>query len=229
MNDSSWTDVVKAIVGEHWTNQESAVLLSRLPALLKQRGVEPQDFLKGRKLAQALEEDLPSDLLVIRSEQNPIVVGVVPSSASPAPPFSRYFSGTKINNVPPALWRAFTVPLVAGYRRFFSVSPSKYFDILGDAGQPDGSYEIDRSDILGEAPGTASSIHEKIERWKNDNNIKLEAMKIRSSGSQLPKELSDMRALSDALAELEDSDLQRISIPLDIVRKIILSTQKNRK
>ena len=231
MNKNDLAEKVLELVESHWTLQRRALVLSSLPRLLAELGFDVPTVLAGRKLTKALEDDVPG-VEVVRNEMNPIVVGLVPTSAGVRAPFSEYFQPSgRVGNgkVPAALWRAFTAPISQGYRRFVTFDPVRYVDLVDGAAAPSESHEVPRAAVIGESVEAGPLTYNSIDNWLKENGIDLGAIKTTNSGSQAPREVNSVRVLANALAGLDERDAEKIMVPLSVVRKIVAAALQAKK
>jgi hypothetical protein len=223
---------VKTLVSENWSAHKSALLLSALPRLLETRDVRVAAWLNGRKLAQAIEEDLPDAVHLLRNEANMIELGLIPRDIKFELPASRYFRKKNgETSIPSALWRAFTAPLPDEFRRFVTLEPTKFLDVLDSSNLRPPIYEVPRELIVGGSGESRVLVTQNIQSWLQANGLTLEALRSRKSAPQAQpsRDAAQIRALGEALAELDDNDAARILVPLDLVRKLLASGPAHKK
>jgi len=198
--------------------------LSQLPAAMQANDIDPKKIFQNRKVLAVLDSEFKDDIRVIQNEQSPPVFGAIPSSVDAKKPYSNYFYNSEESTkrkYPNALWRAFTAPLDSGKRRYLTTAPLRYVDLLDSAAKPAGSYEINRERIIGDSAGSASLVGGSIDAWLKEVGETVASLKTKISGGTSTKLHADWKSFVHGLSSLSDDDARRISIPLDIVRKII--------
>ena len=118
----------------------------------------------------------------------------------------------------PALWAAFNKPIDSSLERYVQISdPVRFDDIRRDDAPQDGIH-IEQQYIVG--PGArAEEIYEKAVQWITKNNLNLSDFlhKPLSTGdNKLPT--NDL--LGKLVLALDSHELQRTSIPMDVVAKL---------
>ena len=201
-------------VRRHWDEEQTPLLLSALGGQ-----VDIREHLKndGRSLADYLLERLADQINVIRHTTNPTVVAAVPADASGD--FDSLLekargrhAGADASRFAPALWAAFRRPLDDTKERYVSVKrPIRFIDVALEE-RPKGRIAIPR-EYISDAPG----VYERIEKWMQENNIDRAPLlsEIRAS-EKLPAD----DVLGRFLSALDPEELARVSIPLDIVKKL---------
>lgn len=228
----SWIEEVVRIARGHYEQTKRAFPLPLVLPALQAKGLDSSQFLQGRKLKSALEADGRAVLSVIQNPNNPLAWAVVPQDivdeggghnlfpeatkrADQRQPTARYF---------PAFWAAFIKPLEAGHRRFLATNEKlvRFDDLITENPLPD-KIEILRQDVVeldGEAEVPAYDIvHDKAQAWAQRNGIQLSRFVIQAKPSSLRGVSGDDWFIR--ILQLPDSDLARISIPLDVLKKVL--------
>ena len=201
-------------VRQHWDEEQTPLLLSTLGAV---GDIREHVKNEGSNLAGYLRNRLAGQIRVIRHTDNSAVVAAVPAGASGdfdslLEKVRGRHAGADASRFAPALWAAFRRPLDDTKERYVSVKrPIRFVDVVQEE-RPEGQIAVPR-EYISEAPG----IYERIEKWIQENNIARAPLlfEIRA-GEKLPA--SDV--LGRFLLALEPEDLARVSIPLDIVKKL---------
>ena len=201
-------------VRQHWDEEQTPLLLSTLGAV---GDIREHVKNEGSNLAGYLRNRLAGQIRVIRHTDNPTVVAAVPTGASGdfdslLDQVRGRHAGADASRFAPALWAAFRRPLDDTKERYVSVKrPIRFIDVALEE-RPEGRIAVPREYI-----SEASGVYERIEKWIQENNIARAPLlfEIRA-GEKLPA--SDV--LGRFLLALEPEDLARVSIPLDIVKKL---------
>lgn len=232
MDEADLKRVIEEIVQAAWA-QKMPVLLSELGA---HNGGDVARKAKESSggLSMYLAQNLADDFIVIKHSKNPVVIGVVPRNAETVkitdfdPVLEQRFShrGEKKNvQFRMSFWAAFRKKLEPENRRYIEIEGyNKFQNLPSEADPPEGFIEIPREYIASEDEVSDADVYRNIERWAQANHFSLETFSLRelvSVGrvkfSQLP---TDATTLDRLLGALDTSDLKRIEMPLDIIRKL---------
>jgi hypothetical protein len=227
---------IEEIVSQHWDQTHKALLLSKLGGPIKKQ------FPNATSVMEMKLRDFVRTCPNLRLIAHPMVsekIGAIPTSAvipenvvelfeeaaSSGPETKPYFARI--------FWRAFHTPLVE--RRF--VIPSRVNRpvriIEGTVEDGEMAYEILQSDVSLLPPETpmvekVRAVSDKIREWLTRNNLSGQQFRENTDDdAPVPKLLATDSvlkpsvSLTEALADLHPSDQARISIPLDIVLKML--------
>jgi hypothetical protein len=235
----SWLDALSKLVEDEWNEHGYALLLSRVPALLGAQGFETETILQGRKLRPFLEAETAGRFRVIRSDPNSIIWGLVPATAEVSEPFARYFrrsSGPKPPRFAPSAWKAFTLPIPEGKRRWIFDEPSIHFRDEDSDVHPEGGHEIERRFIVsaGEEPEEGdvyrAAVVASIGSWGSETGVDPTRFALGRKKKPLAKpeqvRRSEITAFDQLVALLQPGELSRISLPLDIVVRLKASVPR---
>ncbi|MBF7015656.1 hypothetical protein QUC32_28700 (plasmid) [Novosphingobium resinovorum] len=216
-------------VEEHWNKNQRAFLLSTLGSILKRQfGDTSALFPKGLK-------DFLREWPVVALVQHPDVqekTGLIPATVPIPDDISALFAKGHPHLSEPnrvsyvqAFWDAFHTPIEAP--RFVSIKTGGFFEIVD--GKPDANdvnYEITAADI---APTNfqqpmaekVAATQEKISAWLARHSLDHStfARKRSPRDNRIVSSSTDM--LKQVFSKLSHHDQARISIPLDIVLKLI--------
>ena len=127
----------------------------------------------------------------------------------------------------PAFWFAFVKPLDTSNRRYLSPDDSPWFQDTTSEEAPDGFVEVERKYIANsgietlEIHSNISEIHSNISSWCTANNLDPERFRsTKESNKPRKTRLPSEDLLGRVLILLDTEDLKRISMPLDIVKKL---------
>lgn len=216
-------------------NEGTGVYLSQIGTLIAKDSPQLRDSLDGRKLADFIAEEMTDAIQIIPLSKSsnlkialPITVQVndnimefIPkrnATTSSAMETPRYNS---------AFWAAFSQPLPDGYTRLIEFEPELRFeDIKGEPSPTSTKKKVSPDFIITQAQVTeltpaqrSTLIARKIKNWLLENEVgfdlvKAQIMDAKVSGSRKESLLEVL------IAALDESELKRIQIPLDVVAKL---------
>lgn len=228
--DADWRDVLKARVQEVWDREQRALMLSRVPQVLKDAGIDAGELLQGRKLRPFLEAEGAGHFNLIQSERNHIVWGILPSAVAASRPYDQYLlrpEAERALRFAHAAWVAFTTPIEPGRRRWITDEPSVHFQDLAEDAEPGAGYHIDRryiaeGDARGEVGGAV--VVARIGEWAAEQKVDPSRFALGRRKSPVPRgdraQPVGESALDQLLGILLPSELTRMSIPLDVVARL---------
>jgi len=232
---TDWRDVLKDKVQEFWDAGRRALVLSRVPALLKDAGIDIEPLLAGRKLRPFLASECGEGLQLVQSEKNPIIWGLLPATVNATPPYDQYLyrpTGERPRRFAPAVWRAFVTPIEAGRRRWLTDEPSVHFSDLPEDEAPTAAHEVERRfvvDAVGDSEVDRALVISRIGEWAAEQKLDPTRFELGRRKPPLPqpdgartrtRTDSAPNALDQFLGLLLPSELTRISIPLDVVARL---------
>jgi hypothetical protein len=227
---------IKEMVNRHWASTQRALLLSHMGGPIK-RG-----FPNAASIMQVSLREFLRSCPGVQLVEHPHIrekIGAVPFGAKIPENVAEVFaesgsggSGGHGSSGPyyfPAFWRAFFTPI--NDKRFVIPATSTHPLRIVDGETPEGeqAYEILESDLSllpQEAPmfERVRSVSVKIKDWLARNGLSDQPFRDRpydpKAGSQ-PGVARPTPTLTEALADLHPSEQARISIPLDIVIRML--------
>ena len=212
---------------QRWDDRKVPVLLSELGIM---EGGEFGAHAKREcgSLQEYLVERLADHIRVVRHSSIPTMIGVVPATeeGNMDHAFDRLSKESRDRLSPsspfyyPAFWFAFVKPLDTSNRRYLSLDDSPWFQDITSEETPDGCVEIERKYIANSGIET-SEIHNNILDWCKANELAPERFRSTRESSKTRKiRLPSEDLLGRVLVLLDTEDLKRISMPLDIVKKL---------
>lgn len=216
-------------VESYWNDHQRAYLLSSLGTLLKREFDDTAIFFpKGVK-------DFLREWPLVQLVQHPEInekTGLIPANVPvpkdiPALFIKGKFVSPKELHVSYVqhFWNAFFQPLEKA--RYVSVAKDGSFDITEN--EPDSekqNYEITAADIVPDDPSIpmqdkVSATRDKIKSWLSRNSLDATqfARNISRKGERLPT--NNMEMLKQVFSKLSQHDQSRISIPVDIILKLM--------
>ena len=212
------------LVRKCWEKHRRPLLLSRLGGegdgrigrLAKQEAGSLGAYLRRR---------LADQVRVIHHSAKPTVAGAIPADVE-IPVHTDFdmlldqTQGRAVEAAPryhPALWSAFRKPLDESNGRYMSVQPPLRFQDVSPEDRPDGFAEITREYITG-LEVEEKEVQQKIQDWLAANGLDSEPFLLKSKATVVRLPSDDL--LSRLLLALESDELERISMPLDVVLKL---------
>lgn len=225
-----WIAELGRIVEERWRTTGRPVLLSAVPGLLRNVGINIKAISGGRSLRAFIETAAGSheSFRLHRDPASPLIWGLVPSSAAVQsdqnlrlgmPPPNAESTGP-VSRAHPAVWKAFNTPLADGFRRFISLDPIHYKDIkAGVNTEPEGMVEV-RSPYLAEegAHEAPHRVADRIGEWIAENGLDRDRFFVSRRRSTLSA--ANQTRLAVLLSLFKEDELSRVSIPLDVIARL---------
>lgn len=215
-------DRVAKLVDEHWRERSEPLLLSQLGA------ADHGDVGRfARELAgnlAAFIKDHASDRVQIASgSAHPLVLAAMPVYVDRDDVLvddllerARERGAIGGPRFHPAFWAAFRVPLDEGNRRFVSTGkPIRFEDTPSGTGHPTGCVEVERR-YIADAECDVGGVQQLIADWLSANELNGVTYLAAPAVSDLPR--NDL--LGRLLIALDTEDLKRMTIPLDVIRKL---------
>ena len=213
-------------VRERWEKNKTPLLLSELGNMEKGSfGRHAKE--KTKKLKNYLTNYLAEDIRIVSHPDKATVIGVVPAEAEDfsIDAFDRLATSAGSLSSPgtpryhAAFWAAFRIPLDTPKRRYLSLKSPTHFRDTELEEAPDGFIEIEPR-YIADADTETIDIMKHIEEWIKLNDLD-EAQFLwahnKKDGSLPPNSLLDRFLLA-----LDAEDLKRVSMPLDIIKKLRL-------
>ncbi|WP_157660550.1 hypothetical protein [Burkholderia ubonensis] len=221
--------VVKTIFDQYEENQ-SPLLLSRIGQIAIKKKYDLKNELKGRQLASYIQSEL-ADKIEILAPDN------MPGRLQARPRGNAAIAASGVDTTPPktdliaprlnkTLWLAFSRPLQEDHVRHIQMTPFvHYWDLPTPSPLAIGRLEIQKEFILDTSsldPHTSrdNAIQSNITKWFAENQLDLERFHLGQSKKPL-EQSRDGGLLSQIIARLNENDLKRIVVPLDIIAKLM--------
>ena len=223
LSDADLDERLVELVNQWWAEHGKPLLLSQLGGYDNGKlGAAIKG--KARNLATYIETRLSDRVRVIRHEERPQVVGVVPADAEVA----RFGGATALlertGNRPigsvrfhRAFWAAFRQPLTESQRRYINLrAPVHFQDVPIDDPQPENSTEVDSAYIVDTEDEV--EVQGKINEWLAANGLDSAAFAVSKEQESKPLPANDL--LGRLLGALDPDQLARINMPLDVVDRL---------
>jgi hypothetical protein len=217
-------DIVE-ITQQHWEQTSRVLLLSTLGHTLTQRGYDLRSDLGHRKLEPFIQIELNDKITTVVSPYDPLVRGVIPSGKQVdlRELFRKPEAVKQRVNFDRRLWVAFSRPIAADRQRLICFEPDIVVDdVPADTPKPGGWYLVPEGLIVPPGAMAVTLRNEQLQRgilkWLED--IRVDVAKAKARPAESP--LASGNSVLDILFTILDSkDLERISVPLDIIEKLL--------
>ena len=210
------------LVRASWDGEGRPLLLSRLGG---EGDIATRAKNEEGSLTAYLRRRLADDVKVVQHSAKPSVMAAIPIDAridsdgvdALLDRTDRRTTDTRRRFVHAALWAAFRAPLDETNERYVKLDEPIRFTDVAPENRPDGQIEIDRK-YVADPNATQPQIYENIARWATEKNLNLDVLSSRKNASR--KDLPTDDLLGRVLLALDADDLKKISMPLDVVKKL---------
>ena len=214
-----------AHVNAFWREHGVPMLLSALGNVEHGR-ISREAKRQAEGLRAFLEVTVGDHVMVVEHSKNPTVVGVVPRNEvtrgiqdwdslldKPGPK-------TTLRRLHPAFWAALRKPISDSMERYVQSGESesvRFTDVAGGDDFPNG-VRLGRQFIVG-LEASSEEVHKAAMTWLNENNLDISNF-LPETGLRTSAKLPSNDLLGKLVLALGERDLQRISIPMDVVAKL---------
>ena len=215
---------IVGLVENWWKNHQSPLLLSRLGNLIDKEDSR-QIKQKGFSLRSYITHNLSDRIRLIQDKDNPVIIASVPKEINEdehrlIEKLLKDDHKGEVDKNPifrPAVWAAFKIPLDKDKERYIDPKEPIHFRDIPSKEGPQEGIRVDRK-FIGGPNSDPTEIGDKIREWLKENDLGeipfLVSRKIRST--RLPSH--DL--LGRLLFSLDSDDLKRVSMPLDVIKKL---------
>ena len=211
-------------VRERWKENKTPLLLSELGNMEK-GSIGRHAKEKAQNLGSYLRNYLAEFVRVVGHPDKASVIGVVPAEAEDfsIDAFDRLATSAGSLSSPgtpryhAAFWAAFRKPLDIPKRRYLSLEPPTHFRDMELEETPDGFIEIEPR-YIADADMETIEIVKHIEEWIELN--KLDESQFLWAHKKKDSTLPPNSLLDRFLFALDPEDLKRVSMPLDVIKKL---------
>lgn len=228
-DDPSLKSELIRLTREHWAETRTALLLSSAGTRLSNAGFHPREKLPFTTLSEFVREEMSSELTLLQDPNNELVYGLVPAGVEVeveeevATYFARPRRTTK-TRLPSALWAAFVKPIEPGLSRVVLLDPRLRFVDTEDP--PPDALTVPPELI---APDGSAPDHDSViataKAWATRNEVSLAELSARPRLAS--RDTRNTVSVMDALVSTLDShELERISMPLDVVAHLMRTELK---
>ncbi|WP_123834194.1 hypothetical protein [Methylobacterium currus] len=226
---SDWLNIIVAAAQSEW-NHRRALNLAKIPNIIARHGLDYKPLLSGRGLREVLSITGGQELKLVNHPKEPLVWGVLPASVDIsgldlASLFDKEVTQNgKVPRFKRAFWTAFIKQMQDGERRFITNDGS--FINLQTNNIPELSWiEVLPSDLvetdLLSSDDYDRAVLNKIKEWCARNSVEIERYFMQQSSKVESHRETKIEFAKIDFSSLSEADLARISIPLDIVMKLM--------
>lgn len=211
-------------VRERWKENKTPLLLSEL-GNMEQGNIGAHAKEKAQNLKSYLRNYLVEYIQIVSHPDKASVVGVIPAEVKDFSivNFDRLTTsgdGLSPSDTPryrAAFWAAFKKPIDASKRRYLRLIPPTDFQDMELEEAPDGFIEIEHK-YIADVNMETMEIMKRIEEWIKIN--KFDKAQFLWTHKRKDSTLPSYNLLDRFLLALDPEDLKRVSMPLDIIKKM---------
>jgi hypothetical protein len=212
-------------VQKHWSRTGRALLIAQLGSRLGANTRTEIEADTGLKLQAFIRTNMTDDLLIHPNPRSPDILGLFPRDAQLAEDLSFYFQPAgqpAAKRYRPSFWAAFAKPIAPNYRRYIRPDDLFFVDLPQTAPAPVNTLEITRDAVPPEdADGRDQLIIQSISKWLAQTSLPEQSVLLGAhTDSRIATEQTSHNLLFSILSHLDDAELKRITLPMDIVRKL---------
>jgi len=191
----------------------------------------------GRKLTEIISKEFSDEIQIVRYSLSAQKIGLIPKSKYELGKDDDYFKKQdkplvrlkKPPHIPNVIWLAFSRPLAEGFARYISKEPKlSYRDIKVGAASKIAEIKINKDLLVIDADSDKvkhDELVKNVDQWILEN---LSEVRKDVSAERVIPTLASLPVGKDSvlhrmLASLTTEDLARISLPMDIVEKLLKS------
>lgn len=224
----SLQDFIRQHVREQWEAKGQALLLARLGQAAIASGINLRVALGDCKLADFIARELAGEVEVEPCPDSPPHLQAKPAGQA-APAGVEGAKGTSPGGrLHRALWLAFSRPITTGHQRRLQVEPVvRFWDMLPPLTEVAGRLPIEPGYIAPSAEALAPRLRDEvvmdnIRRWMRDNALDVSKFESgRANGTATRPRVAAQNPLMQLIAALDDGELKRVMLPLDVVAKLL--------
>lgn len=222
---------IPELTRQHWEKTRKALLLASLGQTLRRAGHDLKVELRGQKMVPFLLMELADKVKILQSPFDKLVYGIVPVDADTGdagePLFARERgkSEEKAFRFDRRVWLAFSRPVAPGFVRALFWEPELGFEDISKQDAEKVPNNIVPEELIipvGKVPSDERNavLQQNIREWfeKRGVNIEVARSKVTQAAGVL---IEDGSALAALIQALDPRDLSRISMPLDIIAKLV--------
>lgn len=228
--DQNTHQIIDETVGHvdaFWGEHRVPMLLSALGNVADGR-ISQEAKRHGKSLREFLEAVVGQErVLVVEHPENLTIVGVVPSNEETkvirnwGPYFDKAGTKSTLPRLHPALWAAFRKPIEDATDRYVQGvqgGDSVWFTDVAHGDRNPGGVQVDRRFIAG-LENSPEKVYENAAAWLRENNLDISNFQTKTrSGASTRLPSNDL--LGKLILALDSRDLQKISIPMEVVAKL---------
>ncbi len=208
-------------VTEYWETNRVPLLLSRL-GLQDDGEISKLTRQYSSSLREYLERHLSDQVRVVQHQSKSQLVGAIPMGVDLLEEGggdillekTQSKTANTVLRFHPAFWAAFRKPIDKCESRFISIHEPVRFRDSASAEKPDGFVEIQREYIVG-PEADSNHVQQAAQDWLDRSGIESRIYLSSGKSTEQPRDLLDR-----LLDTLETSELERVTMPLDVVSKL---------
>ena len=210
-------------VDAFWREHDVPMLLSMLGNIDRGR-ISREAKRHSDGLREFLEQVVGDRVIVVQHSKNPTVVGVVTRTEQTIaiqdwnPLLEKTGNKTTLPRLHPALWAAFRKPIGEGMERYVDRGEPLRFTDVGGGEEIKNALRVDRKFIAG-PEAWPEVVYENAMAWLRENQLETSSFETEREARGTTK-LPPNDLLGKLILALEPGDLERISIPMDVVAKL---------
>lgn len=215
------------ICRDHWRRTGKACLISTLGQRLSADAKLSITLQTGMKLQQFVLSSMANDLRIERRPGIEDDIGLFPKGTELPLDLSTYFSvttreGLVVPRYVPSVWAAFAVPIPPGKRRHFDSHALRFYDLDETMPPPPGTFEISPDKVPPSDAGDRTTIvAENLRAWLKDRGLDESKFVAKVPTQVNAPTRAEGTVLYAFINALDEKDLGRMTLPLDIVAKLL--------
>ena len=224
----SLQDFVCQRVREHWETKGQALLLASLGQAAISAGINLRAALGDRKLKEFIKGELDGEVEVEPCPDSPPHLQVRPVGQNAAEATDGARATLQGGRLHRALWLAFSRPVPPGYLRRLQVEPVvRFWDLQPPLAEVAGRLPVEPGYVAPSAETLAPRLRddvimENVRRWMRDNALDISKFESgRASSPAVKPGFAAQNPLMQLIAALDDGELKRVMLPLDVIAKLL--------
>ncbi len=218
----NWDDELAEVVESYWGDQREPLLFSKVPFLLKERGIDFKEISNGVSLKNAVLLAQNERIRAIQNPDDTKIWAIVPSSevSSATELFGklRRASAPRTKDsarIDRSIWAAIAKPLTNDKRYVFRDGEHYRFRDVADGDAIEESWLNVPNRLIGIDGQTLDNedILERVYKWADSHSIPHSELAINTDG--------ESAGGLAVFARLSEEDQKRIALPMDIVLKML--------
>jgi hypothetical protein len=216
------------MVESHWNRTGRAFLIAQLGTRLGAPRRAEIEAHTGLKLQPFLFSYMQNDLKIMEHPRAAKIFGLFPKNSPLSNDLTLYFGPSdeakRQKHYKASFWAAFAKPLGSDNRRHIRIRDLIFFDLPLDAPEPPETREISRDLIPSEDTASRDKvIFDNIQKWLAQNQIDEPALLVDRPTVYKKPDADATSVLHAIISCLDDGDLKRMMMPLDVVAKLLRS------